>query len=244
MVQKKKWAMSSNTAQALWRGHLIPKMHSIPMRCGAETETPLRQTEMTSLHTDNKKNLSFSPCVGVRASLSRLRGCQSHFHWCTGASSLTEQASVGGTICRRSARFLYFLSAEMRAEQKFCALLNPTAASPAAHSVDIWRETRGFQRRLSEQQALSTANPPRHRWIKITFRIINWNVIMHFLSKMLCRTSQWLNKSTAKLQHGKELRYISTPGKNIHARNLKFKQHEHAATVKGRSLHWKLSFPL
>lgn len=107
-----------------------------------------------------KKSLSFSSCVGVRASLSRLRGCQSHFHWCTGASSLTEQASVGGTICRRSTRFLYFLSAEMRAEQKYCALLNPAAASPAAHGVDIWRETRAFQQHLSEQQALSSANSP------------------------------------------------------------------------------------
>lgn len=143
----------------LWRGR-AGEMHPIPMRCGAETGTQLRWREMTSLHTDNKKSLSFSPCVGVRASLSRLRGCQSHFHWCTGAPSLTEQASVGGTICRRSARFLYFLSAEMRAEQKFCALLNPAAASPAAHGVDIWRETRAFQWCLSEQQALSATNPP------------------------------------------------------------------------------------
>lgn len=111
---------------------------------------------------NKKKSLSFSPCVGVRASLSRLRGCQSHFHWCTGASCLTEQASVGGTICRRSAGFLYFLSAEMRAEQKFCALLNPAAASPAARGVDIRRETRAFQRQLSEQQALGAANPPIH----------------------------------------------------------------------------------
>lgn len=115
-----------------------------------------------SAYWKTKKSLSFSLCVGVRASLSRLRGCQSHFHWCTGASCLTEQASVGGTICRRSAGFLYFLSAEMRAEQKFCALLNPAAASPAARGVDIRRETRAFQRQLSEQQALGTANPPIH----------------------------------------------------------------------------------
>lgn len=150
------------TTQVWWRGR-AEEMHPDPMRCGAEIGTQLGRTEMTTLHTEKqKKSLSFSLCVGVRASLSRLRGCQSHFHWCTGASCLTEQASVGGTICRRSAGFLYFLSAEMRAEQKFCALLNPAAASPAARGVDIRRETRAFQRQLSEQQALGTANPPIH----------------------------------------------------------------------------------